>query len=76
MSTDPLILSPQRFIAQRGNVKNIWSNNESNFIGANDQVKKKFKEIHHNRMNRFVELHGDDDFITWKQNPPPASRMG
>ena len=45
LSSDSFILSLRRFIARRGNVKNIRSDNGTNFIGAEKELKAAINEI-------------------------------
>ena len=75
MSTDSFINSLRRFIGRRGNVHSIRSDNGSNFVGADNELKKAISEMDHNRIHEYL-LKGGTDWIIWKKNPPTASHMG
>ena len=72
MSTDALILSPQRFIAQKSNVRKNWSENGNNFIGAKNELGKVFKRKDHDRFNQFLQLHSGN----WKTKPSFSKSHG
>ena len=75
MSTDSFILSLRRFLARRGPAESITSDNGKNFIGAENEFKKAFEEMDHERINRFL-VSQTCDWIVWKKTPPYASHMG
>ena len=72
MSTNALILLPQRFIAQKSNVRKNWSENRSNFIGAKNELRR------HSKEKIMTDLISSYSFTVaiGKQNPPSASYMG
>ena len=43
METNSFILSLRRFIGRRGNVRSIRSDNGSNFVGAENELRRAFK---------------------------------
>ena len=47
METDSFILALRRFIARRDNVRSITSGNGTNFVGADNELKKAFGEMNH-----------------------------
>ena len=72
LSTDSFILASRRFCARRGNPKLFWTDNGTNFIGANNELKEAIKELDQKRINdKFTDLG-----ITWKFNPPSSPWMG
>ncbi|MEL7338835.1 MAG: DUF1759 domain-containing protein [Bacteroidota bacterium] len=75
METDSFILALRRFVARRGNVRSIRSDNGSNFIGAKAELQKAFQEMQHENITRFLANLGAD-WIIWKTNPPAASHHG
>ena len=75
LDTDSFIQALRRLIARRGNVRQIRSDNGSNFVGAEQELLKTFSEMDHNKIENFLQDHGGD-WITWKRNPPAASHMG
>ena len=50
---DSFILALRRFIARRGNIRNITSDNGKNFVGANNEFKKAFNEMNHQQILHF-----------------------
>ena len=54
LSTNNFILALRRFISRRGHPKNIFSDNETNFTGAQRELAKSLKSLDQNRME--VEL--------------------
>ena len=72
MSTDSFILALRRLITQRGNIRMIHTDNGTNFVGANIELRKAFNEMNHTKINNFLmELGGE--WITWRRNPPQGS---
>ena len=57
LSTDPLILSLKQFIARRGQVKCLMSDNGANFIGAERELKETLNGIDQNRITNFLSQH-------------------
>jgi hypothetical protein len=62
----------RRFIARRGPVKELRSDNGTNFVGANAELKAAFKEISQDQVGRFTSSRG----IKWSFNAPAASHHG
>ena len=73
--TDSFIQALRRLIAHRGNMRQICSDNSSNFVGAEQKLLKAFREMDQNKIENFIQDHGGD-WIIWKKNPPAASHMG
>ena len=47
MEADSFILALRRFTARHGNVRSITSDNGTNFLGADNELKKIFNEMNH-----------------------------
>ena len=75
MDTDSFILALRRFIGRRGNIKIIRRDNGSNFVGAERELAKCWKEVNQKKVGEFM-LQKSADWIQWKRNPPLASYMG
>ena len=73
--TDSFILALRRFIARRGPVRTIRSDNGGNFVGASNEFEKAYKEMDHNRIRKFL-LTKQCDLIDWHRNPPESSHKG
>ena len=69
------ILALTRFMARRGAVRSIWSDNGTNFVGTRNELQQGFKEMSHDKIKNFLQENGAD-WIDWHHNPPPASHMG
>ena len=53
----------------------ILSDNGTNFVGANIELRKEINQMNHTKINNFLmELGGE--WITWRQNLSMASNMG
>ena len=72
MTTDAFILALRRFIARRGHVKILRSDNGSNFIGAEKELKHALTCIDQNKVAQTLSK----QHIKWKFNPPVSPWMG
>ncbi len=72
METDTFINVLRRVITRRGNIKELWSDNGTKFVGANNELKRAILEIDQERVDRKMRSAG----IAWHFNPPGASAMG
>ena len=75
LNSDSFIQALRRAIARRGNIKVLYSDNGTNFVGCENELKKAYKEMFKERIQSFVQsLAGD--LVRWIRNPPAASHMG
>ena len=72
LDTSSFINAYRRFMARRGPVKELLSDNGSNFVGANTELKIAFKELDQEQIQKYAS---DHDF-KWSFNPPAASHFG
>ena len=72
LQTDTFINVLRRFVARRGNIKELWSDNGTNFIGANNELKSTLQEMNQDTIISQLRQVG----IDWKFNPPTGSNMG
>ncbi|XP_070170934.1 uncharacterized protein [Polyergus mexicanus] len=76
LTTDGFLAALRRFIARRGIPAHIYSDNGTNFRGANNHLKELYvlfnSDEHQKRMNRFSTKH----HITWHFIPPIAPHFG
>ena len=72
LDTQSFINALRRFIARRGKPLKIFSDNGTNFVGAEKVLRDALLEFNANSINRFCSQEG----ICWTFNPPLASRMG
>ena len=75
LTTDSFILALRRFIARRGNVRELRSDNGSNFVGAKRELQSEFKKMNHRKISDFLRGNGTD-WVKWINNPPYASHFG
>ena len=68
MSTDAILLALHRFISRKGFVKVSRSDNGSNFIGAEKELKEALKQLNHDKI---IDLASRQN-IEWKFNPPTS----
>ena len=77
LETDSFINALRRFIARRGPVREIRSDQGTNIVGAQTELKKALEEMDHDGIQRRLSKDFNADWvIRWKQNPPAASHMG
>ena len=58
LETDTFILALRRFISVRGCPKEIWSDNRTNFTGAERELQRSVRELNEEQIKR--ELHSYD----------------
>ena len=51
LDADSFLLTLQRFIGRRGSVRQMRSDNGSNFVGAVKEFRKSFQDMNHSRIN-------------------------
>ena len=74
LSTIPFIYSFRRFIALRGPVSVLRSDQGTNFVGARKELREAIQEIDNEKVREFL-LQNDCDF-SFRLNSPFASHMG
>ena len=62
----------ERFVSRRGTPAAIWSDNGTNFVGAEKELREKIENW--NTINIAVEL--AQKGINWRFNPPSAPHQG
>ena len=72
LSTDCFIMALRRFRSRRGNVKYIKSDNGTNFIGADRELKEAIKNLDKRKISKVLS----DYYIEWEFNPPASPWMG
>ena len=72
MSTDSFISALRKFISRRGNVAHLYSDNGSNFIGAEKVLRESIQQWNQGQIVQY--LHQNE--INWHFNPPKASHCG
>jgi len=72
LDTDSFINALQRFICRRGQPVEIRSDNGTNLVGAEKELRRSVAEWNQKRIGEFLA----QKEIRWKFNPPAASHMG
>ena len=61
--------------ARRGNVRLIQLDNGSNFLGAENELKRAFLEMDNKKISQFLQDKGAD-WLKWQRNTPATCHMG
>ena len=72
MSTDSFIFALRRFVSRRGPIDIIRSDNGTNFIGAERELRNTLKELDRTLISSELNHYR----IEWKFNPPSSHWMG
>ena len=72
LETDDFILVLRNFIGRRGHPSCIYSDNGTNFVGANNELKKCLDDLKQSKVTDFLAPQG----IEWHFSPPLAPHFG
>ena len=72
LDTDSFLHALRRLITRRGQVREIRSDNGTNFVGARRELREAINEMDQKEITEKLRQQN----IDWKFNPPPASHMG
>ncbi|XP_030843562.1 uncharacterized protein LOC115924830 [Strongylocentrotus purpuratus] len=72
LDTSSCIEAIRRFISRRGPMKEMFSDNGTNLVGAERELKQALKELNQDQLINFHANHG----MKWHFNPPAASHQG
>ena len=72
LESSSFIQALRRFIARRGPVREMRSDNGSNFVGAHNELLQAIQEMDHEKIRAKLQREN----IDWTFNPPAASHMG
>ncbi len=72
LDTDSCINALRRFISRRGQVSHMRSDNGTNFVGAERELREALVALNHNQIERTLSQRG----IKWSFNPPSGSHHG
>ena len=75
LETDSFIQALRRFVCRRGPVRQIRSDQGTNFVGARRELREALEEMDQDRI-RVEVLKLNCDWIKFKMNVPKASHMG
>ncbi|CAL8111098.1 unnamed protein product [Orchesella dallaii] len=72
LSTDGMLMALERFVCRRGEPVEIWSDNGTNFKGADHEMKKCLQEMDQEKIQDKLSCRR----IVWNFIPPGAPHMG
>jgi len=72
LSTDSCIMAIRRMVGRRGCPERIYSDNGTNFKGADNELRRSLLELDQQRMTQEMTTRG----IEWHFIPPSAPHMG
>lgn len=72
LDTDSCIHALRRFIARRGQVRLMRSDNGTNFVGTERELREAVQALNNAKIQDTLQSKG----ITWVFNPPAASHFG
>lgn len=75
LETDSFINALRRFICRRGPIRQLRSDQGTNFVGARRELKEALDELNHTKIRSELLRHSCDWFV-FKMNAPSASHMG
>ncbi|XP_022777858.1 uncharacterized protein LOC111319323 [Stylophora pistillata] len=75
LETDAFINALRRFICRRGPIRQLRSDQGTNFVGAKHELKAAVAELDHKRIKREL-LKENCDWFTFTMNVPSSSHMG
>lgn len=76
VSTEAFIAAFRRFIARRGKPLNMYSDNGTNFVGANNDIQELMQLTSSEKHNQKVANVLSKDGVKWNFNAPSVPHMG
>ena len=74
LDADSFIPALRRVIARRGNNKTLFSDNGSNFVDCENELKKSYEETKNQEIQSFMQVQGGE-WIEWARNSPAISHI-
>ena len=75
LSTDSFLNAYRRFVGRRGPVRQLRSDQGTNFVGAKNELQQALSTLHHEKIQQELAKR-NCDWIDFKMNVPEASHMG
>lgn len=76
LSTEGFLAALRRFIARRGVPTHLYSDNGTNFVGANCELKELYALLESEQFKKDVHTYATTKRITWHFNPPLTPHFG
>ena len=75
LETDSFLNAYRRFVCRRGPVREIRSDQGSNFVGARSELQKSLAQMDQTKIKEEL-LKNSCDWLNFRMNPPHSSHMG
>lgn len=75
LETDSFINTLRRFLSRRGPIRQLRSDQGTNFVGGKKELKDALRELDRDKISQEV-LRNNCDWIEFNMNVPSASHMG
>ena len=72
MDTDSCLMAVRRMMARRGRPANIWSDNGTNFVGTEKELREALKRLDSERIGDQLS----SERVQWHFNPPSSPHFG
>jgi len=72
LDTNSCLMAVRRMMARRGRPANIWSDNGTNFVGAEKELREALKRLDSERIGDQLS----DERVQWHFNPPSSPHFG
>ncbi|XP_036138375.1 uncharacterized protein LOC118644288 [Monomorium pharaonis] len=76
LSSEGFLAALRRFVARRGLPSHIYSDNGTNFIGANNQLKELYALFNSNDHKELINKYSVKHRVSWHFIPPAAPHFG
>ncbi|XP_043471735.1 uncharacterized protein LOC122504617 [Leptopilina heterotoma] len=76
LSTEAFLACLKRFFARKGLSQSIHSDNATNFVGTNNEIKELFKTIHETITDEKIGNYLSNKTVSWHFIPPRAPHFG
>lgn len=76
LTTEGFLAALRRFVARRGLPQHIYSDNGTNFVGANNQLRELYVLLNSQEHKEHVDKFASNHRITWHFIPPMAPHFG
>lgn len=76
LTTDGFLGALRRFIGRRSRPSNVYSDNGTNFVGANNQLRELYALINSEQFRDGIENFACHEGIKWHFNPPLSPHFG
>ena len=75
LSTDSFLNAYRRFVGRRGPVRQLRSDQGTNFVGAKNELQRALSTLEHEKIRQEL-VKNNCDWVDFKMNVPEASHMG